>query len=188
MTDLVPLTALGTDTARAVTQGVLTLRENPGLALASVALRQGSQTPRPMGLDLPGPGGWVAGEGLAALWTGPGQWMLMAEGRAEQGFAQSVSATLQGCSVTDQTDAWVAFDITSGAGQDPIAALLARLVNLDTDRLGPGSATRTWLHHMGVIVIRPAADRVTILGTRSAAGSLWHALATAVRRQAAGLR
>jgi sarcosine oxidase subunit gamma len=182
------MTASGGDAAHVVTEGMLTMRENPGLALASIAVRQGAERPRPMGLVLPGPGCWVAGEGLSALWTGPGQWMLMAEGRADQDFASSVSAIVHGCSVTDQTDAWAAFDIASNLGEDPILALLARLVNVDTSRFPPGSATRTWLHHMGVVVIRPAADRVTVLGSRSAARSLWHVLNAAMRRQAAMAR
>ncbi|WP_296374647.1 hypothetical protein [Yoonia sp.] len=49
-------------------------------------------------------------------------------------------------------------------------------------RLGPGQATRTVLDHMGVFVLRSAHDRLAILGARSAAGSLWHAISGAAAR------
>ena len=58
MPDLKPLTALGGNAARTVTHGALTLEENTGLALASLALRRGATEPVPFGLGLPGPGCW----------------------------------------------------------------------------------------------------------------------------------
>ena len=72
-----------------------------------------------------------------------------------------------------------------GAFEGPILSVMAKLVNLDPRRYGPGTATRTGLEHMSVFVIRPAPGRLTVLGMRSAAGSLWHALETAVARIAA---
>ena len=83
MPDLNPTTALGSATARTVTYGTLTLEENTGLALASLALRSGSKEPSPFGLHLPGPGSWTGDDSAAALWTGPGQWLIEGPGRAE---------------------------------------------------------------------------------------------------------
>lgn len=183
MTDLTPITALGTTEAQSVTFGALTLSENPRLALASVALRRGAEVPEPMGLVLPGPGEWVEGVAVGAFWTGPGQWMVEAEGRAEQDFAADVARNAPGCSVTEQTDGWVAFDIRSEQGGAPVDGLLERLVNLPPESLSPGRATRTVLEHLGVFVIRRSEDHVTVLGMRSSAGSLWHALTTAAKRR-----
>jgi sarcosine oxidase subunit gamma len=182
--DLKPINALGGSAARTVTHGALTLEENTSLALASLALRRGSAEPAPFGLDLPGPGLWASNDTAAALWTGPAQWLLEAPGRAETDFAAEVSVACPGCSVTEQTDGFVAFEVRSAADEAPILALMAKLVNLDPYRFGPGTATRTGLEHMSVLVIRRAADRLAVLGMRSAAATLWHALETAAERLA----
>lgn len=182
MPDLKPLTALGGSTARTVAYRALTLEENSGLALASVALRRGATEPTPFGLSLPGPGRWASNDPAAALWTGPGQWLIEGLGQAETDFAAEVAAACPGCSVTEQTDGFAAFEIRSAAGEAPILALMAKLVNLDPSRFDPGTATRTGLEHMSVFIIRRAADRLAVIGMRSAAGTLWHALETAVRR------
>ncbi len=182
MTDLTPMTALGGQSARVQTLGTLSLSETPDLALASLSLRRGAVQPVPMGLPLPGPGGWTAGQGLSAFWTGPGQWMIEAPGRAETGIEQALKQAAPDCSVTDQTDGFAAIEITSGAGGAPIRALLEKLVNLDAAGFGPGSATRTGLEHMTVFVIRRAEDRLALIGMRSLAGSLWHAVERAAQQ------
>jgi heterotetrameric sarcosine oxidase gamma subunit len=182
VTDLAAVTALGATIAREVTFGALTLRENDGLALASLALRTGAARPSPMGLDLPEPGCCCASQGLAAFWMAPGQWMIEAEGRAQEDFAKEVLPYADGCSVTEQTDGWVCFEISSAAGAVPIYNLLEKMVNIDLSAFPPGRATRTCFEHIAVFVIRRAEDRVAMIAMRSAALSLWHAVATAAAR------
>jgi heterotetrameric sarcosine oxidase gamma subunit len=182
VTDLIPTTALGATLARAQVFGALTLRENPGLALASLGVQRDAAQPVPMGLVLPGPGGWAAGQGISAFWTGPGQWMIEAEGRAEEDFAGALQATVPEAAVTEQTDGFVVFELTSTAGGAPICAMLEKLVNLDAQAFAPGAATRTGLEHMSVFVIRRAEHQCAVIGMRSFAGSLWHALSTAAER------
>jgi len=65
-----------------------------------------------------------------------------------------------------------------------LGALLERLVNLPPRATAPGRSTRTLMHHLGVFIVRPAADRLIVLGMRSAAASLWHVLDTAAHRLA----
>ncbi|MGR3378867.1 sarcosine oxidase subunit gamma [Salipiger abyssi] len=182
MHDLAPLTALGAPAPRRISHGALTLSEDPGLALASLALRRGQREPSPFGLTLPGPGAWRAGTGVAAFWTGPGQWMIEAPGRAEEDFTAALAAEAPGASVTEQTDGWAAFEIASSQGAAPLLRLAEKLVNLPPAALAPGRATRTGLHHMSVFVLRRSEDRLSVLGMRSAAGSLWHALTQAAHR------
>lgn len=79
-------------------------------------------------------------------------------------------------SITEQTDAWVRFDLT-GTG---LAAVFERLCALDVRSMQPGDATRTVIEHLGTYVIR-GTKGMTVLGPRSAAGSLHHALVTAAR-------
>lgn len=186
MTDLVAVTALGGSAPATARFGALGLAETPDLALASLALREGAAPPVLPDLVLPGPGGWAAGGDLAAFWTGPGQWMIEGPGRAEADFAGEIATLAPGAAVTEQTDAWVAFDIASTAGAGPILRLMEKLVNIDVAGFGSGRATRTGLEHMSVFLVRRAEDRLGVLGMRSAAGSLWHALTTAAARQGGG--
>ena len=86
-----------------------------------------------------------------------------------------------GCAITEQTDGFLAFDLEGP--EAAVLAVLEKLVNIDLRAFGPGYATRTGLHHMAVFVIRRGAGKVSFLGMRSAAGSLWHALASAAARQ-----
>lgn len=183
MPDLKPTTALGAQTPRHVRHGSLRLEENWGLALASLSLRSGAMVPSPFDLTLPGPGKWVRQGSVSAFWVGQGQWMIEAEDRAETDFAAELAGLCPSCSITEQTDGFVAFEIYSEAGEAPIVALMQKLVNLDASAFEAGSATRTGMDHMSVFVIRRAPDRLAILGMRSAAESLWHGIETAIRRQ-----
>ena len=178
MTDLTPICALGAAVPQSRRIGAITLTENAGLGLASLALRRDGAAPD-LGLTLPGPGGWAEGAGVAAFWTGPDQWMVEFPDRAAEDVAALVAGP--GRSVTEQTDGFAAFEIE--APEPALLAMLSRLVNVDPARFTPGSATRTGFHHMSVFVIRRAADRMALLGMRSAAGTIWHALVEAAERQ-----
>lgn len=184
MTDLHPLCALGDAAPRQVAHGALALAERPDLALASLAVLRGVSTPAPFGLALPEPGGWAGAGAMAAFWMAPGQWMIAAEGRAEEDFAAALAAEAPGCAITEQTDGFVAIEIAAQGGARPIELLLERLVNLAPAARAPGHAARTGLEHMSVFVLRPAPERAMIVGMRSAAHSLWHALDTAAARLA----
>ncbi|KJF72759.1 sarcosine oxidase subunit gamma [Agrobacterium arsenijevicii] len=183
MPDLKPTTALGAQTSRRARHGMLRLEENSGLALASLSLRRNGKEPSPFDLILPGPGKWVQHGPISALWTGQGQWLIEAVDRAETDFVVELAELCPSCSVTEQTDGFVAFEVYSDAGAAPIAALMQKLVNLDPSTFGQGSATRTGMEHMSVFVIRRAPERLAILGMRSAAETLWHVIETAIRRQ-----
>lgn len=177
-----PQSAFGLTDPRVETLGLLTLREQTETALASLALRKGAAVPVPFGLVLPGPGERLAGDTAGAFWMAPGQWMIEGPGLAETDFAAAVLAQAPGCSVTEQTDGWVIIEIDGPA--DRLEALRERLVNLPPEVLAPGRATRTLLHHMSVFILRPAEGRLTVMGMRSMAGSLWHALEVAAGRLA----
>ncbi|MEV8468249.1 sarcosine oxidase subunit gamma [Fluviibacterium sp. DFM31] len=184
MTDLAPATAFGVAEPREQSFGTLSLRERPDLALASLALAEDpAPLPQPFGVTLPEPGRMALGDGgLAAVWMAPRQWMLLGEGAADDDFAACVVTAVPEACVTEQTDGWVAIDLQSDDGAAPLARLLERMVNLRPEALTAGCATRTLLAHQSVFVLRRAEDLVTFLGPRSAAGSLWHAVATAAQR------
>ncbi|MBY5971603.1 hypothetical protein KUV28_04570 [Ferrimonas balearica] len=183
MTDLIPMGALGSPDPERASHGALTLTENTALMLISVATRPGTPAPHPLGLHLPGPGLWSQGQGAAAFWTGPGQWMIETDVPDHAERLRDAIRSAPGARLTDQSDGWVCVEVTSDAGAAPIRALLERLVNLSPDQVAPGHATRTLLHHLGCIVIRRAEDHLAVLAPRSAAGSLWHLLRETASRQ-----
>ncbi|PIV78981.1 MAG: sarcosine oxidase subunit gamma [Rhodobacteraceae bacterium CG17_big_fil_post_rev_8_21_14_2_50_63_15] len=185
MHDLIAITPLGSDVARQDRVGALTLTEVPDWALASVAARPGQEDACHaaltafLGATLPGPGHAVAGGAFGAFWTGPEQWMIEASYTGHQDLAGEVKAVVgKNASVTDQGDGWCRFDLV-GEG---LNAVLERLCNLDLSRMGSGSASRTAIEHMGCFVVfRSAGASVSVIGGRSAAGSLHHAILTAMR-------
>ncbi|WP_460274096.1 sarcosine oxidase subunit gamma [Celeribacter sp. ULVN23_4] len=182
VTDLTPITALGGTVARSEMFGALTISENADLGLASLALRTGQEAPSPFGLTLPDVAKAVSAGDYAAFWTGPGQWMIEATGKADVDFAAMLKSEAPDYSVTEQTDGFTTFEIASSQGAAPIDALLTKLVNIDPKALSAGQTTRTGLEHMTVFLIRRADDRLAVIGMRTLAGSLWHALAVAARR------
>ncbi|MBT9385679.1 sarcosine oxidase subunit gamma [Pseudooceanicola sp. CBS1P-1] len=175
---LIPVTALGGTAPKVQGFGPLTLSERPDVALASLAPLRAGQLPD---LPLPGPKDLAEAGGLWSFRTTAEAWMILAEGRAEEDFAARIAALAPGCAVTEQTDGWAMIEVTGEAAA--LERLLEKLVNLDPALLAPGHAARTALHHMGCFVLRPGAGQLWLLGMRSSAGSLWHAVAQAVQFQ-----
>ncbi|TVP69211.1 MAG: sarcosine oxidase subunit gamma [Rhodobacteraceae bacterium] len=181
MHDLAPLTALGTTRPRQDTIGPLTISEAPDWALASVAARLEQERACAdalaglLGGPAPGIAQHVQGAELGAFWIGPHIWLIEAPYTPD--LAQRVKSACGGsASVTDQTDAWVRFDLTGGG----IVAVMERLSNLDIAQMQPAQARRTVIEHLGCYVIRHA-DSLTIYGPRASAQSLHHALVTAAK-------
>ena len=176
---LSPLPALG---HAAETVGPITIAESMDWALASVATRRGRESDLharadAIGLPLPGPGQAAAGTPWSAFWISPEMWFVEAPHASHEDIVAHLKPHLgDTASLTEQTDAWVRLELTG-----PLQPLLERLCNLDLSRFLPGSATRTLIEHLGVYAIRRAEDRLTLLGPRSSAASLHHALLAAAR-------
>lgn len=83
----------------------------------------------------------------------------------------------EAASITEQTDAWVRFDVTAAN----LPGYFERLCNFDLVRAGAGAATRTVIDHLGCYIIRRSDTLVSLLGPRSSAHSLHHALTTAAK-------
>lgn len=179
---LKPFSPLGHDVPRTDKAGPVTIAEVTSTALASLATRAGrsrdvSTVAKKLGLKLPGPGKAAAGTPFASFWLGPDQWMVEAPYETHEDLAAHLRTSFaDAASITEQTDAWVRFDLTS----PDLAPLFERLCAVDTRGMQPGDATRTLIEHLGTYVIK-REDRMTILGPRSSAASLHHALITAAR-------
>ncbi len=175
---LKPLTPLGNASPQTDTIGPVTITENTSVALASLATRKGrkadvAKAANSLKLTLPAPG--HASEN--ALWLAPDQWLIEAPFATHEDIAAYLKPAFKdAASITEQTDAWVRFDMT---GPD-LHPLMERLCNLDTRVMHVGQATRTVIDHLGCYVIFKT-DSLTLLGPRSSAKSLHHALITAAR-------
>ncbi|MEO9572842.1 MAG: sarcosine oxidase subunit gamma [Tateyamaria sp.] len=184
MHDLTAITALGGTAPQVDTVGEVTLSEKPDVALASVAARTreestcAAQLKALLGGPPPPAGRAKLGELYAAVWAGPDQWMLSASFETHEDIAAQVKAKLgDTASVTEQTDAWCCFDLI---GPD-VRCVLELLCNIDLTRFETGHATRTSIHHLGCFVIcLEKGQSVRILGPRASAGSLHHAITTAM--------
>lgn len=182
--DLTPITALGAHTPQVDRVANVTLSENPGLALASVAARLGHDAACRAHLaellegDAPGPGTCRLHDPEAAFWMGPDQWMVGAPFDSHEDLAAQLKIRFgETASISEQTDAWVCFDLRG----DGMEAVMELCCNLNIRAMKTGEAQRTSIHHLGCFVLRrDPPDWVRILGPRSSADSLHHALKTAM--------
>lgn len=187
MHDLKPVTALGGSTPRVDTFDHITISENDGLALASVAARQGHEAACRAALAallgaVPCPGRCQLHDPEAGFWIGPDQWMIGAPRASHELLADQLKALFgNSASVTEQSGAWVTFDVIGPAMPD----ICERLCNIPIRQMIAGDAQRTVIHQLGCFVIRRQNDNhIRILGPRSAAGTLHHALITAAKSTA----
>lgn len=185
MHDLIPVTPLGGTAPRIDVVGSVTITENTDRALAYLASRLGRDEDcarlgaEATGSPLPGPGRYAAGAPVSAFWTGPGQWMVIAPLATHEDLAVQLGQRLgDAASVTEQTDGWCGFDVEGALA----LAVFERLCAVDTAAMEAGRATRTVIDHLGCFLICHAAGmRFSVLGPRSSAGSLHHALLTTAR-------
>ena len=78
-------------------------------------------------------------------------------------------------SIVNQSDEWCLFDLT---GFNCIK-VLERLCNVDVERMAKGDISATRLEHLSCFVIcKTEQVKYRIMGPRSAAGSLYHAIYT----------
>lgn len=178
MAELAPKTALRGNQARVDRIGTLEIRETPDLSIAWVARRHGgdlSGTEAFLGARLPAPGEVGASAHRWAVTVASAQWLIV--GPYDPDFADALKAAAgSGVSVCDQSDGWAVFEIR-GAATDP---LLERLCDLDPLALAPGCSAPTAIEHLRCVVAR-RAEGLTILGPRSSAGSLHHAVLIAAQ-------
>ncbi len=172
------LTALGHDAAEVVVIGPYRITERFDVALASVAVRRGQDkafavAAKKAGVPLAGVSSHQAGNPFSAFWVTPEMWFVEADFVAHEDIVAHLKPAFgETASITEQTDAWVRFDV-AGEG---LVALFERLTNLDLAKLPDGFASRTVMEHLGVYLIKRSATEVVLYGPRSSAQGLMHAL------------
>ena len=180
---LKPITPLGHDAPHSVTLGPVTITEVTDTALASLAARQGeakaiTDIADAAGIPLPGPGKAAQGATYAAFWLSPDMWMVEAPFATHEDIVAHLKPHFgEAASLTEQTDAWARFDVKG----DDLPAMFERLCAFDLRAHGPGAATRTVIEHLGCYVVIRAPGHLSVIGPRSSAASVFHALETAAR-------
>lgn len=172
------LTALGQPAPQIRQVGPYRIEERFDVALASVAARKGraadvAKAAQGAGIPLPEPARFAAGNPWSAFWVAPDMWFVEAPFASHEDIVALVKPVFgDAASITEQTDAWVRFDISA----PDLAPLVERLCNVDFARAADGFATRTVIEHIGCYMIRHGSGTVTIYGARSSAQSLLHCL------------
>lgn len=185
MHDLAPLNALGGADPREAQIGSVILREHVGFALASVTARQVNGAAckdalaRLLGAPVPGPDQAVLSEPYAALWIAAESWLVAAPSDGHEDLAARLAEEMgAAASVTEQSDGWVTIDLEGADVPD----MLERLCPAPVRRMQGGAARRTTIHQMGCFLIcRGTHASFRLIGPRSSADSLWHALEQAAR-------
>ncbi|MGA9409903.1 MAG: sarcosine oxidase subunit gamma [Roseobacter sp.] len=183
MHNLQPLKPMGSKEPASTVVGGVTILENTGLALASVAARTGQETACRAALDAllqssaPGPGQTLFAQPYSAIWMSQDQWLLSAPFETHEQIATMIKPDFaSSASITEQTDGWVCFDISG----DSVTDMFERLCAAPVRRLHTGSAQRTTIHHISCFIVIQN-NGVRVLGPRSFAASLHHALVTAAQ-------
>ena len=185
MHSLSATSALGASAPQSDTVGTIRISENCDRALASVSARRDKEAACAdalatfIGSAAPGPAQVIFGTPYCAFWTGPDQWMVSAPFDSHELLADDLKAALKDtASITEQTDGWVIFDV-AGAG---VVDLFERLCPAPSRRMTAGDGQRTTIHHIGCFLnCHGEAAEFQVLGPRSSAGTLHHALMSVAR-------
>ncbi|MFT4148978.1 MAG: sarcosine oxidase subunit gamma [Paracoccaceae bacterium] len=125
---------------------------------------------KPLGLTFPGPNAATTADDTLLVWTGRGQAALIGA-PVPQGLSSAAA-------VTDQTDGWVALSLTGPRADQALMRLIP--LDLRETALPTGSATRSGLNHMPMILIR-RPEGFLIVTFRSMARTAWHELEEVLR-------
>lgn len=172
------LTALGQAAPQTHQVGPYRIEERFDVALASVAVRKGraadvTRAAQAAGIPLPEAARFAAGNPYSAFWVAPEMWFVEAPFATHEDIVAVVKPLFgDAASITEQTDAWVRFDLSA----PDLGPLMERLCNVDFATAPDGFATRTVIEHIGCYLIRHAAGAATLYGARSSAKSLLHCL------------
>lgn len=190
MTSLTAITALGGTTPYDEVISGIRITEIADTCLASLAMRRGKTAgfrkaaQKALGANLPAAGQRTGNDEQAVIWMGPDQFLVEIATSADDlagdlagDLADRLGAAFgAAASITDQSDAWVRFDISG----NKTVAMLERLSAADTRQMQANAAVRTPVHHMLCLLIcREAGTSFTIYGPRASAQSLHHALTAA---------
>ena len=163
-----------------------------GLGIASILARRGGEAVLSAlvraryGLDLPMVPRAARGPAHVFVWSGPGQWLLVAERREDFMELSGLAA------LSDQSDARAALRLSGPKVRDMLAK--GCMIDLHPAAFPPGAAAMTSIAHIGVHLWRldaHANDRdavFDILIARSMAASFWSWATASAAEYGCGVR
>ena len=115
-------------------------------------------------------------DNLTFRWIRPNTWLIEELYSEIDKLEKKIKNNVGNCgSVVNQSDAWCLYDLT---GLHCIK-VLERLCNVDVERMAKGDISATSLEHLSCFIIcKTEQVKYRIMGPRSAAGSLYHAIFT----------
>jgi heterotetrameric sarcosine oxidase gamma subunit len=132
------------------------------------------------GLDLPSVPAVARSGTHAAVWSGPGQWLLIANDRT--GFADALAPLSDVAAVADQSSGRAALRLSGNRIRDALAK--GCMLDLHPTAFPVGMAALTSIAHIGVHLWRaedgPEGAVFEIMVARSFAGSFWSWLSASV--------
>ena len=177
-----PISPLGTKKPIKKEFGPYTIEEVNSNALASYSFRKGTERDAKKNVEqfmegsLPDIMSCKFGK-ISSFWIGPSQWLIEAPIDIYEDLASELTQISGGtASVTEQTDAWCRYHIKPYKKTEP----LSLLCNVDVPSFKGGEVTRCQMDHMGCFLICRDLTNISILGPRSAAESLYHAITAAL--------
>lgn len=157
----------------------VTVREVTGAGLANVAARKhqcdalAAAIRTSFGVDLPSTPRRVDGATLSMVWSGPEQWLAIAEQEPAQGM-EALLTPIFGlhASVADQSHGRVIVRLSGPRVRDALAKGLA--IDLHPRAFRPGDTAVTQVAHIGVQIWQlDSAPTYEMVAFRGFAGSLW---------------
>ncbi len=163
------------------------LRTTPQRSIASIARRRSGSTQALSSalqsaheLELPAPGAFTVNASLLVIWAGLNQWLAFGDMQTHPRLHDDLQASIgEHADITEQTDAWATVAISGEHSR----AVLERVCALDLgpQAFPPGSAARTTMEHLNVIIACVETSPTFVLASASSsAQSFWHALETAL--------
>lgn len=159
-----------------------TFDEAPARSLVSLARRRGepgealdANIKAAFGADLPEAGRLTHGEGVAIVFTGPGQWFVIAP---DEDLETKVRGAAAGAgTVTDQSDSF-----TELMMEGPLATeVLSRLSSLDFETFEIGAVARTPMQQIAVTIARKGPESWRLNTARSTARDFAHDVDVAIK-------
>jgi heterotetrameric sarcosine oxidase gamma subunit len=134
------------------TQG-LVMREIRDVGLANVLMRKGARTAlvaavrECFGIDLPLAPRRVGKDGVAFVATGPGQWLVTAQGSGHGDMEHRLAGLKGQAAIIDQSDARALVRIAGPKARETLLKCVA--IDLDSAAFATGDAAVTVMAHMG---------------------------------------
>ncbi|GGF73185.1 hypothetical protein GCM10007301_36240 [Azorhizobium oxalatiphilum] len=120
-----------------------------GTEVATLVARRAGGPQEILGLPLSAGPKASLGGGLAAIGTGPGRWLVVADATGPTPLADRLEEAAAGkAAVTEQSDAYLVFELSGPRVRDALAKGL--MVDLDPVAFAPGDAATTSLAFVGI--------------------------------------